>query len=336
MFYKINIKICFMALNSVSIYSSVINENIVALQKLTLSDPQKIFHLIFGGDPSTHLMKILKSSEQTDVPLFYQSRKAEIFSRPQGNTPEIEKLFVELFTRIHPIMTDLWQNKYANLKVHSQSVAQLLKGIDHLVVYGWEHCCYEAVGESLRKHYGMNVYNYLLGDPLDEDFVQGKLIRKLQIQDDDTENLCKATLVNIVFHSVLAVRQNQPLIPILFITKNSDQKHSCNARTIASREPKENAFVTNKELRRCYKLCHHKDPEIAEIAKKSFIFAEITHQRDSNDCVLRPIAPFWEERNWKSCWSQRQATKTNGSKQYLENGWGTQLDKFLEEAKTHQ
>lgn len=324
-----------MALNSISIYSPVDKGSLIALQELTLSDPQKIFHLIFGGHPSTHLMKILKSGDQSEIPLFYQSRKSEIFSLLQENIPEIEKVFAKLFAKICPIMMmTLYQsNKDVKVKVHSQSVAQLLKGIDHLVVYGWTHCLYEEVGGSLQKHYNKSVYDYSLGDPSEEDFVQERLIRKLQIPDESDGTICKAALVNIVFQSFLAVQQDRPLIPILFITKNSDKKHSCNARTITTRESTMNALVTNKELRRCYKLCHYKVPEIAEIAKRSFIFVEITHQKSSNDCVLNPIAPFWEEVDWKFHWSQRQATKAKNSKQYLENGWGTQLDKFLEEAK---
>src|ERR1700722_18699429 len=153
-------------------------------------------------------------------------------------------------------------------------------------------------------------------------------MEQIPLSSSSMAKVCKAAIVNLMLENYKRKQEHKPLIPLIFCYDIEDKKRIITPESIASRETNCNKVITNKELRRCYKICCEleKDPklqEIAEIAKESLRFLKLVGN-DSTEYKMELIDPFWKSPEWETKWKDRIATKqpANPSKR---NPWREEL-----------
>jgi len=141
---------------------------------------------------------------------------------------------------------------------------------------------------------------------------------------------CKAGLVNIVLENYKRVQLGIPIIPILFIADISNNAFENSVETISSREEFFNNLITNKELRRCYKLCNELGADlqkVEEVARQIIKFVKLKKVTAKKYGLVK-IKPFWEQEEWAYFWSQRQANKILEEKKKI--CWRSELRKIID------
>jgi hypothetical protein len=193
------------------------------------------------------------------------------------------------------------------------------------MIYGWKSCYYKNVKEILETSFTspMNkVYNWQVNHPhaakSDRTTLEGRVMKPINVplkssEDEQSAEYCKASLTTLMVENWKREQEGLPLIPLIFCYDVDGKKRVITPGSIASRDPQSNKIITNKELRRCYKLCCEleKDPElkaIAEVAKKSIQFVKLAGS-DSTEYKMEILHPFWESPEFETKWKERMATK---------------------------
>jgi hypothetical protein len=193
------------------------------------------------------------------------------------------------------------------------------------MVYGWQSCFYAQVKDTLETSGNSpmdRVYDWKVGCPLasksERTTLEGRTMEQINVpskpsKDEQCAEYCKAGITNLVRHNWEREQKGLPIIPLIFCYDVDGKKRVVTPGSIASRDPQSNKIITNKELRRCYKLCREleKDPElkaIAEVAKKSIQFIKLAGS-NSTEYKMEILHPFWESPEWEAKWKERIATK---------------------------
>ena len=77
-------------------------------------------------------------------------------------------------------------------------------------------------------------------------------------------------------------------------------------KILTERKEPLHSSITNKELRRCYKLYAETYDEIKKIAEQTFKFVKVKENSESsNDYSLEQMPAFWEKDTFKDAWKIR-------------------------------
>lgn len=199
--------------------------------------------------------------------------------------------------------------------VTDRSVSDVLGKSSTAMVYGFQHCRYTQVSDALESHVNVSrVYDCSLGndyDPTDgpkQRRLNGESIhqvdsgmRELQtkgksFETQDCNRKCKSGLVNYVLENYRQSKvHGKEISPIIFCIdiqdKDGGNPHPLTSENLLSKTKtvrvsramtlEMNRIVTHSEIRRAYKLCNDPtvDPEIREIARKTFKFVKVNENR---------------------------------------------------------
>lgn len=235
------------------------------------------------------------------------------------------------------------------------SIKSICKESNQVMVYGWSNCRYYKIEKILQNELSPieKTFNFMVGigkmpkwKDRSEIFREAayitkedyKLIRKqenkkikrksitldgwpiehldLISKDSDVSRECKMGLVNVVFENYKRVLMGLPIIKIIFVLDCFDNDYVTDAKTVTSRKESYNSCITNKELRRCYKLCKELEytdlHDLALVAQQSLVFVKL--KIDANQkYILKSLAPVWEDPNWDDYWAERKASKSDQS-----------------------
>lgn len=175
------------------------------------------------------------------------------------------------------------------------SVLNLCNGSGQFMVYGWEHCKYDQVAGVLssmsREWRGerdfpiAKIFISKAGDPIAETrectTCEGRNIRQIDWDQQNatsrqlTSRICKTGITNLVRENLLREAEGLPIIPCLFCSDIDGNPYPLDPDDIADRDSVIHDFITTKELRRVWKLCHHENPMIQRVAKETFQFVKL-------------------------------------------------------------
>lgn len=223
--------------------------------------------------------------------------------------------------------------------INFSSIENICNNSNQVMVYGWKHAGYvgiiyflkeidESTNTTIKKY-----FDCWLGDKHKRDervtTLEGRKIERIEYDSIEgashTAKMCKSALVNIVLENCKREKENLHSIPLLFCYDIENNPFPKSIETIATRDKPHNDYITNKELRRIYKLCFFEDSFISNVALKTVKFVKVL--KNSNDeYELEELKPFWENSKWKSLWQERQKTKTIKEKN---NRWQDQLTESL-------
>ncbi len=206
-----------------------------------------------------------------------------------------------------------------------------------LMVYGWAHtdytevidflkCIDEDTNTSIRKY-----FDCWLGDKFKKDArvttLEGRKMERIEYDSipnaEHCAKMCKSAIVNLVLENCKRIKDALCLIPLLFCIDIDNNPYPKTVDSIATRNSPDNGNVTNKELRRIYKLCHFKDDFISSVALKMVKFVKV-HINTQNEYEFEELKPFWEDPKWSDLWELRQKSKKIKSKVHR---WESQLIK---------
>ena len=184
-----------------------------------------------------------------------------------------------------------------------------------IMIYGYASCGYRTLSSILSASsttHIKKIFDFKCGENPSQTVLtlKGLPIAKIEYSSSSDyykpiNRACKSAIVNIVFENLKRKRQKEEIIPILFCIDRTDNPHPPTPAAITAR----NGIVTNKELRRAYKLCEElEDPEINAVARETFRFAKWTGS-DKNNFNIEPIKAPWKDKNWKKSWEERIRTK---------------------------
>lgn len=185
------------------------------------------------------------------------------------------------------------------MKLDSDSIKQLIGESKDVIVYGFTDCAYTAVFIALREcqyqvcHQEINTITY--------DETNGKI-----------GDRWKALLTSLVVENYKRELLKQPLVYLIFCVAYEDEHTSkfINISQVASSRSQRSpvSSITDKELRRSFKLYNETTPEIKKIVQKSFKFVKVKKNLEKGDYQLEEVKPFWEEANWEKMWEARKQT----------------------------
>ncbi len=172
------------------------------------------------------------------------------------------------------------------------------------MVYGYSEAGSANV-RSLAAEKRIPSYDHL--SPIQGDkTLSGRSFIPLKIEHYGEVALCKNTLVAVVVENCLRKSEGFPILPVIFCL-SSTKCPLLPIQWIADQELNdfEVGWISNKELRRIYKLCN--DPELSsevkQVAKETFkcVHVHLPHLE------LEEIPPPWEEQT--AFWDQVRAEK---------------------------
>jgi hypothetical protein len=94
----------------------------------------------------------------------------------------------------------------------------------------------------------------------------------------DLANQFKAGITDLVLENYKRKQIGLDIIPLIFCYDIEGNQFQVNPETITSRNESFKKLYTNMELRRCYKICCEKDPELkimTDIAKETIKFVKL-------------------------------------------------------------
>ncbi len=150
----------------------------------------------------------------------------------------------------------------------------------------------QSDGNTTVQGRQMNIVRYCLeseADRLRESL--GKDVNEAGVKDDQQRHfsyICKAGVTNAVIENAKRIEENLAVNPFIFDIDIDANPWPSTPETIMTKEGANNDRVTNKELRRAWKLCYDPkvNPKIQAAAKKTFVFVKAKKSVDANG---RPI-----------------------------------------------
>ena len=230
-----------------------------------------------------------------------------------------------------------------NIPINISSFNNISHNADQLMVYGWENCKYDFLAFTLQSIYNKIVFSYVAACSRDTSLrttKENRLIEQLPLSSSATvRDVCKIAITDLVLENYKRKDQGLPIIPLVFCCDITGNTHIFNVDTVASLNPELNNKITNKELRRCYKMCtaDERDArlnEIAKVAQQTMIFVKIIGD-DTSGYTFEQMTPFWEMPDFEAKWQQRQAQKqsTKTTRTPKEHPWRTDLLRAIDRYK---
>lgn len=211
--------------------------------------------------------------------------------------------------------------KDINLEINS--VKNIIGNCQEVTVYGLKDCRYYSVINALEKQ---NIKTNCWSE------INFPIIKYDDINFDPNNNMAtekakamvsnsrkyKTIITSLVIENYKRSKENKPLIPLLFCIglEEANKKIVLNAKKVAeSRRGRDmdqpdnpaNSSITEKELRRCYKMCTETSPELRKIAKETFKFVKLKQDPSHPRLfTLEQVKPFFEEDFWDQAWQERR------------------------------
>jgi hypothetical protein len=220
------------------------------------------------------------------------------------------------------------------INLNFDSVKYICNDANQALVYGWKSCLYEEVANTLinqnspiKKVFLHNISGFSASKE-ERTTLEGRVIEQIPTTLDSISRTCKTAITNLMLENYKRSQEKSPLIPLIFCYDIKDNNFITTPESITSRGRDSNKRITNKELRRCYKMCCEleNDPElkaIAEVARESLKLAKLAGDGHAG-YRMELLQPFWESPEWDAKWQERVATKrpADPSKVHL---WREQL-----------
>lgn len=192
-----------------------------------------------------------------------------------------------------------------------------------VMVYGWGHCKYGIVADTLNntqdpevKSIVQKAFKHSVIDP-NKDVSLRETIEKRMFEEipctGRVESECKAALVALILENYKRKKTGLPIIPLIFLYDCNDNPYQTNVTSIYTRNLPLNNSVGNSELRRMYKLVDLVNDsslrEIGEIAEETFKFIQINIDDKTLHTELKLILPFWNDPKCEEAFKEREAIK---------------------------
>ncbi len=194
------------------------------------------------------------------------------------------------------------------MRLDPDSVKKIMGNSKGAVVYGLEKCLYKQVYASLARNY--KTYDY--------SEVKAPLVRfDHDGEKDKLDRECKSAIISLVLDNFKRSKRGEMIVPLIFcVGKQEDgETFRLNVEQMATKSGSEGS-ITDKELRRCFKVFAQLGPEIKMIAEQTFKFVNVRQDDKEEDLYhLDQVAPFWQDSNWNQLWQQRLAKKIPKQKQ---------------------
>lgn len=195
-----------------------------------------------------------------------------------------------------------------------------------VVVYGFDHCRFTDVYYTLQacandKNFQLNNIGHwaVTYGP------KGNYMHRIQAHNDNVRTKCKTTLTNIVLENYIRFNTGQIPVPVMFCIDIDGNPHPFSVENMLSKDPKMNAIITHKELRRACKLCHHSNPGIQQAADKTFKFVKLNKNNGVYSLEEIPSPCHTSEYNMFL-----EKRKADAKLQGKNKSWREQLDTHVE------
>lgn len=248
------------------------------------------------------------------------------------------------------------------------SVREICGESNQAMIYGWSDCYYQDITTLLQEPESpiLKTYNHKVGslkwpkwknreEEYKNSFFTRKTYNEIRREKNDTLNdllttlegwkieqipliskeadksrECKMGLTNMILENYKRKIRGVPLIIILFVVDRDENPYTDDIQWIASRESPFNGYITNKELRRAYKLCMELEGDLKsleEVAQQSIIFVKLT-KTSPDKYGLVVIEPFWQKEAWNYFWMERLSNKKKEGRE-PNFSWREKLEKAL-------
>ena len=209
----------------------------------------------------------------------------------------------------------------ASFQLDTSSVQQVVGKSNQVVVYGFEHCEYEAVGAFLKRAVEdsiiyeesypiqkcLNYHSLTTLEGRDFAYAIPSGEKNATTTHQACRRSCKGFLPNLVIEN--CTRRSEKLEPIslIFCIDVDGNPYPTTPASMLSKDDKLNPLVTHSELRRAYKLCHDPklDPEVRSVAQNTFKFVKVAAGKGGLHKLELTDAP-WKSKDWEAAWAQRK------------------------------
>lgn len=246
----------------------------------------------------------------------------------------LKKSFDPIFTFLKNF---IFTTSEKQIKLEQQSLRALIGDSEEVAVYGFKLCRYYEVSDALkRKDIKVDLWSsyrfpVIKIDKISFSFYGGAGWSTSAI---NSARDYKAILTSLVIENYKRSRAGEPQIPLLFcIGLEEDGKTvTLDSKKVAhDNSALYGSSMTDKELRRCYKIYSEGPDEIKSIAVQTFKFVNLKQSTSDKDLyTLEQLSPFWEQQVWKEAWQDRKLYKAS-FKQPKQFAWR----KILNETVTH-
>lgn len=206
------------------------------------------------------------------------------------------------------------------------SLNTLLTGARRVMVYGYEYAHYYDVFEDISH----NKKKLREVEPITWSSVasvkEGLRFAESSKPFVNISRTCKTGLTNIFLDNYKKVKQGENPTLILFCVGTNMPTGDLRGKkspplpepeTLADRNSPYYSKITQKELRRMYKICcdiseKTSDPELrllAEVAKKSVKFVTVDYDETLDQFVMHEVPPTWDDPRWGKVWAKRMDSR---------------------------
>lgn len=196
-------------------------------------------------------------------------------------------------------------NTNVNFEYSDDFINNTLENNKQVGVYGWKACCYTQLKKDLINQKPGNIETaYNVWDLVTTSQWVNNAKKTLEGRQfpfinwhgsysGATGGMCKAGLVTIVLENCKRTKENLPPIPLLFVTSRSDWIFQINLEYLTHKEDnKDSNRITFQELRRVYKLMHHSNDLVRNVANQTFKFIHLERIADRAYSLVEVPAPW--------------------------------------------
>jgi len=189
-----------------------------------------------------------------------------------------------------------------------RSVNSICDHSDYIMVYGYSHCKYAGLKNSLSILQKKVSAWQLDKHTSERNFNNGQNTELLESKRDDVKSRWKTDMTNIVAENFKRSKEKgQKFISIIFCVDIDHNPYTYSYESVAL-----SSRITDSELRRAYKLCHEfEDKELKAIAQRTFKFVKVKME-GLNIIDVEPINAPWVHQNWAASWKKRKEQKKTG------------------------
>ncbi|ASQ45117.1 hypothetical protein [Legionella clemsonensis] len=215
------------------------------------------------------------------------------------------------------------------MKLSLNSVKAILGDSKEVLVYGFSNCQYGYVARALNAL----TIKAMIKDSFKNEFEMLEFDSQPHVPDASLDlnsidyqeyverektilfaRECKALITSLCINNLKRKQNNEPIIPLLFCIEGefSGYSVSLNIKSVAESHPMLGTYITDEELRHCFKMwMFETEPEFKEVIRETIKFVKLLpHPVEPESYQLQSIAPFWEKPEWAAALDKRQPMKT--------------------------
>ncbi len=154
-------------------------------------------------------------------------------------------------------------------KLDIESLEQICGNSKEVIIFGLNYKHNEEIGCSISQAgIGIRTFKY--------DILPFKRINYEYDSSKGLKRICKNAITSLVFENYKRVKENQPIIPLLFCIayENEDKLITLDSEKAATSHSNLMDNVSDAEIRRIYKTISEMNPEIINIALLTFKFIQ--------------------------------------------------------------